>query len=219
MVTDLVGYYSLQVGWSHGFCDSLAHSRIRHHLFMEHADPGPGWRLCLRGDARALPVADDALDLVLLPHTLEFAADSHQVLREAERVLIPEGRLIIIGFNPWSLWGLLQQLRRRSEEVPWCGRFLSARRLMDWLALLGFQVEDTQPVMFLPPLPGSRLLRSFAHLEPFGRRWLPRFSATYALRAVKRVPTLTPITPLWQGKATVIPGQAVEPSARSRLDG
>lgn len=214
LVADLFGYYLLQVGWSRHFGDCISHSRIHHHVALEPITPGIGRGMSMLGDVHAFPVAGDSMDVVFLPHTLDFSLDPHQVLREAERVLIAEGRLILIGFNPWSLWGLWRLFRYQSRGIPWCGHFLSARRVMNWLTLMGFAVELHIPIMFLPPLPADRALRQFARLEPLGRRWLPMFSGAYALRAVKRVSRLTPITPIWKGKSRLLAGRAVEPTVR-----
>lgn len=214
LVADLFGYYLLQVGWSRHFGDCVAHSRVRHHVALESVTPGVGCGMSMFGNAHAFPVAGDSMDVVFLPHTLDFARDPHQVLREAERVLIPEGRLILIGFNPWSPWGLWRVLGHRGRGIPWCARFLGARRVMDWLTLRGFMVECQMPIMFLPPVPGARALRQFARLEPLGRRWLPMLSGAYAVRAVKRVSRLTPIVPPWKVKSRLLAGRAVEPSVR-----
>jgi ubiquinone/menaquinone biosynthesis C-methylase UbiE len=72
-------------------------------------------------DFGELPFATQSLDLVVLPHVLEFAAEPHQVLREVERVLIPEGQVIICGFNPSSLWGMRQVAGRLTGALPAAG--------------------------------------------------------------------------------------------------
>ncbi len=213
----LFGYYVLQVGWPQFFTDSVAHSRIRQHLTLEAGFPGRGAGNTLIGNELAFPVAGDSVDVVFLPHVLEFAADPHQVLRETERVLIPEGRVIVLGFNPLSTWGLWRLFRRRSGQMPWCGRFLTPLRVTDWLSLLGFDIEEQRPIMFLPPLARATLLRRFQPLEPMGQRWLSLFSAAYAIRAVKRVSTLTPVRPTWKARSRLLPGQAVEPTTRGSL--
>jgi SAM-dependent methyltransferase len=214
MLGDLFGYYLLQVGWSQAYTEALAHCRIRHHLILESRLPGLGAGRTLVGEERALPVASDCVDAVFLPHTLDFAPDPYQVLREAERVLIPEGRLVVLGFNPWGSWGWCRLLRRRAGRFPWNGRFLSPQRVSDWLNLMGFDLEWQEPLMFLPPLRRPGMLRRLETLEPLGRRWMPWTSGGYGIRAVKRVSTLTPVQPMWKIKGRLLPGQAVEPTAR-----
>ena len=104
----------------------------------------------LRCHFDALPFDAASLDLVVLPHALELARDPHLALREVERVLVPEGRVLIVGFNPASLWGTRQKLgrlRRRLSRssgelfLPHAGEFVGYRRLRDWLRLLSFEVE------------------------------------------------------------------------------
>jgi SAM-dependent methyltransferase len=160
-----------------------------------------------------LPVATDSVDAVFLPHTLEFAAAPHQVLREAERVLIPEGRVVVIGFNALSLWGLRRVIPGARGRVPWCAGFLTSFRVADWLSLLGFDVEMQEMMMFRPPWRRA-LGRQQSMLDSLGGRFWPMLGGVYAIRAVKRVSTLTPLRPSWQTRRRLLPGGAVEPTAR-----
>ena len=158
-----------------------------------------------------MPIANDSLDAVLLPHTLEFAADPRQVLREAERVLIPEGRLLILGFNALSPWALLRLFR--GHRVPWCGDFLSRYRVTDWLSLLGFDVEQQRMLVFQPPWSCGGWC-SPGLLAAAGRRYWPALGGVFAIRAVKRVSTLTPLRPSWKMRRKLLPGGAIEPTTR-----
>lgn len=89
----------------------------------------------------ALPILNKSVDAVLLPHTLEFAQSPHKVLREVDRILTDRGRLLILGFNPWSLWGLRQRFGLlRYRAFPEGARFHSQSRVCDWLELLGYEV-------------------------------------------------------------------------------
>jgi SAM-dependent methyltransferase len=150
----------------------------------------------LRCHFDALPFDAASLDLVVLPHALELARDPHLALREVERVLVPEGRVIIVGFNPASLWGARQKLgrlRRRlslgSGELflPHSGEFVGYRRLRDWLRLLSFEVEAGRFGCYIPPLTSARWLARFAWMERAGEHWWPVFGALYYIVAVKRV--------------------------------
>ncbi len=162
-----------------------------------------------------LPFASDSIDVVLLSHTLDFSPDPHPLLREVERVLIPEGKLIILGFNPFSLWGAWRLFRLRRRNIPWCGRFLSLSRLDDWLSLLGFEVQQVKRMMFIPPLQQSGLIRQLAIVERLGRRYWPMLSGSYVVQAVKRVSTLTPIEPAWKLGSRVLGGSVIEPTTRT----
>lgn len=153
--------------------------------------------LALHCDFDALPFPAQSLDLVVLPHALELARDPHLALAEVERVLVPEGRAVIIGFNPASLWGLRQRagqgvdrlgLRRdASPFLPRSGEFLAYRRLRDWLRLLSFEVEEARFGCWRPPLRSQGWLERTQWMEPLGERWWPVLGAAYCLVAVKRV--------------------------------
>ena len=168
----------------------------------------------LVADVARLPFASDSVDALIMVHTLDFSSDPHQVLREAERVLIAGGRVIVIGFNPYSLWGLWRLFGRWRGSVPWCGQFLSYPRLNDWLTLLGFGIEGTDVMEFRPPT------RSSAHLdavERFGRRVCPMLAGVYVVRAVKRVSRVTPVRQHWS-RLRVIGPRAIGPTARELKD-
>ena len=108
-VADVFGYHSLQLGMP--LLDGLRANRMPHRwLALDEAPaPGAGPIPDLLSHAVALPFPDNSLDLVLLPHALELSHDPHTALREVARVLVPEGRVVITGINPASLWGLRQR--------------------------------------------------------------------------------------------------------------
>ncbi|MDB5991030.1 MAG: SAM-dependent methyltransferase [Herbaspirillum sp.] len=149
-------------------------------------------------DFTELPFASQSLDLVVLPHLLEFAAEPHQVLREVERVLIPEGQVIISGFNPASLWGMRQAAGRLTGGafLPRDGEFISLPRLKDWLKLLNMEVGRAQFGCYAPPCDTQKWLHRFGFLEPAGARWWPYFGAVYVVRAIKRVQGMRLIGPV-----------------------
>lgn len=143
-----------------------------------------------------LPFDSCSLDLVVMPHVLEFNENPHRILREVERVLMPEGHVIIAGFNPRSLWGLWRRLGPKTG-YPWNGNFISLPRMKDWLALLGFEVVAGRFACYAPPLSNPDWLRRFRFMEPAGDRWWAVCGGVYFLQAVKRVPGVRPIKPRW----------------------
>jgi hypothetical protein len=145
---------------------------------------------------------------------LDFAQDPRLVLREAERVLIPEGRVLVLGFNAMSSWGLFRLIYRYRRHVPWCGRFLTPYRVEDWLKLLGFDVEMRELLVYRLPVRGALGPRSVA-LDRLGLRLWPALGGIYAIRAVKRVATLTPLRPSWSAAHPLLGGGVIEPSARN----
>lgn len=151
--------------------------------------------VCLHCDFDALPFPSNSLDLVVLPHALELARDPHDTLREVERVLVPEGRVVIVGFNPASLWGLRQRIGHLRQRLglggrlflPSDGGFIGHARVRDWLRLLGFEVERGRFGCWRPPLRSERGLERMAWMETVGARGWPVLGAVYLVEAVKRV--------------------------------
>ena len=219
LLEDSFGYYLLQIGLPERFRGAMSGCRIRHRVVLSTtAVTAARPEARIQGAPSRLPIASDSVDALLLPHTLDFAADAQQVLREAERVLIPEGRVLILGFNPISAWGLWRAIPRRRQRVPWCGEILTPFRVCDWLTLIGFQIERRQTLMHRLPLRGRYLTR-LDWLDQLGARWWPALGGIYAIRAVKRVSTVTPVRPRWTRRPTILPGRGLEPTARGSSDG
>lgn len=188
-VSDIFGYNAVQLGLPEH--DFLRSNRMPLR-FSAGNQVGNAVQLC----CDELPFACDSLDLVLLPHILEFAEHPHQILREVERVLRPEGNLIVSGFNPRSLWGMRRALGRK-RGYPWSGHFITLPRLKDWLALLGFEVVGGRFAAYAPPFQQTRWLERFAFMETAGDRWWAVSGGVYFLHAVKRVPGMRLIKPQW----------------------
>ncbi|MBV8210423.1 MAG: methyltransferase domain-containing protein [Burkholderiaceae bacterium] len=149
-----------------------------------------------------LPFATQSIDLVVLPHILEFAQEPHQVLREVDRVLVPEGQVIITGFNPASLWGLRQMLARAGARpyLPRDGQFISLPRIKDWLKLLSFEASRGCFGCYAPWAGSERWLARWAFMEHAGDRWWPVLGSVYMLTAVKRVRGMRMIGPVRKRK-------------------
>jgi len=204
-VEDVFGFNALQVGLPE--IDLLRANRMPHRL---HA--GQSAACDVRVDPCYLPFSAQSLDLVLLPHLLEFSEHPHQILREAERVLMPEGQIVISGFNPMSLWGLKRTVGRRKPQYPWCGDFIGLLRLRDWLKLLGFELNGGKFGCYAPPFGHAKWLKRFAFMEQAGDRWWPIAGGVYVVRAKKRNIGMRVVTPAWRnGNAKV---RALAPVAR-----
>jgi SAM-dependent methyltransferase len=153
-----------------------------------------------------LPIASESVDLMILPHVLEFAHDPHQVLREVDRVLRPEGRVFVSGFNPVSIWGARQVCLRSLPEritrpyLPGEGQFISVPRLKDWFKLLSFEMGPTQFGCFAPPFRSQKWLDRWRFMETAGDKFWPICGAVYFASAVKRVGGMRLIGPAWRGK-------------------
>lgn len=207
MVDDLFGYHLLQLGELGADAAFLMHCPVKRKTLIGHRADAVADSVVV-SEAQRLPVASDSVDAVILVHTLDFSPDPHQVLREVERVLIPEGRVIVIGFNPFSLWGLWRLFGRWRGMIPWCGHFLSYPRLLDWLTLMGFGIERQDVMEFRPPTRSGR----FDMIERLGRKLWPMLAGVYMVRAVKRVSRVTPVRQNWV-RLRVRGPRAIEPTA------
>lgn len=205
MVSDVFGFNALQIGLPQ--LDYLSENRIP---FRQKAgEPGDNGMVDVRCALPALPFATASVDLVVLAHALEFHEHPHQLLREVERVLIPEGQVVIVGFNPFSLWGLRRGLPSCPAGAPWNGRYMSLPRIKDWLALLSFEIDRGHFGRYAPPFRSSTWLSRCAWMEKAGDRWWPVAGAVYAIRAVKRVHGMRLVKPKW--KTAVAPAKALNP--------
>jgi SAM-dependent methyltransferase len=172
----------------------------------------------------ALPFPNASIDLIVLPHALELARDPHLTLREVERVLVPEGRVVISGFNPASLWGLRQSAgrvrrgmglnREQGLYLPRAGDFIGYWRLRDWLRLLSFEVEVGRFGCWRPPFGSEHWLARFAWMDRVGDRWWPVLGAVYFVVAVKRVHGMRLVGPLRRERRTALAAPSVVTSSQ-----
>jgi SAM-dependent methyltransferase len=220
LLEDCFGYFLLQVGARAAFRTALQDCRIRHRMLLEPAPLSTGGEdgqnpadKCFHGELTRLPFASDSLDAVVLPHSLDFSPHPHQVLREVDRVLIAEGRVLLFGFNPLSTWGMRRVWPRRAGRVPWCGSRLTPFRVCDWLTLIGFHLEVRRMLVFRPPVRRAFTSR-LDWIDSLGERYWPLLGGVYAVRAVKRLSAPTPARPSWRPRPSLLPGRAVNPTAR-----
>jgi hypothetical protein len=141
---------------------------------------------------------------------------------------MPEGHVIVSGFNPWSAWGMRRYYGAGRDEFPWRGQFIALPRLKDWMALLGFEITGGRMCCYVPPVRSEKWLRRFGFLEAAGDRWWPFAGGVYFLHGVKRVHGMRVITPQWKGRLAKSKSLATVPQrvrederlvARSREDG
>lgn len=213
-VKELSGARQLQVGLSHRLPLARGSDFIQRILTTPtwNAKIPDGVAVC---DADELPFPGDSMDLVILHHTVDFAAHPHQALREASRVLRGEGTMVLIGFNPFSLWGL-RKLVSRNRGGPWAGRFMMKSRMEDWLRLLDFSVESTGSSFFRLPLQRAVARERKGLVERLcGNRFLP-LGGYYCIRAKKRVYSRIPRKPVWQPQKVIsMPGRGTVGASRS----
>ena len=206
-VADVFGYNALQLGLPEH--DFLRASRIP---FKCHVAPsGPAG---LRARFRDLPIASNSVDLLVLPHVLEFSVNPHQILREVQRVLMPEGHAVIACFNPWSLWGVRRLFNFTPEVYPWDAQFINLPRLKDWLALLELEISAGKMGCYAPPFAQDKWLKRFGFMESAGDRWWPIAGGVYFLHVIKRVRGMRLIMPKWREEAARRPALSVVPKTQ-----
>jgi SAM-dependent methyltransferase len=191
-VDDVFGYRAVQIGLPE--VDFLRQNRIQFRFSLA-LEPGAA----VAADPLQLPLESQSVDLLALPHVLEFHANPHEVLREAERVLRPEGHVVISGFNTASLWRLRQLVPFMARSAaPWNAHFIGLLRLRDWLRVLGFELNGGKFGCYVPPFSRRKWLDRFAFMDQAGARWWPVLGGVYVVRAVKRVAGLRLVTPAWR---------------------
>ncbi len=238
-VSDIFGYHSLQLGFPE--LDALQANRMPHKWLALASLEKQALRFPLKGkserptgpesissprtaiytDSAALPFPESSLDLVAMPHTLELGSDPHSALREVARVLVPEGRVVISGFNPASLWGLRQRrdhlYQRFGYEgffLPDTGKYIGYWRLRDWLRLLDFELESAQFGCYRPALKSQQWLDRFDWMDPVGKRWWPIFGAVYFLVAVKHVRGMRLLEAGWKTHKSLATAPAIVASKK-----
>jgi len=207
----IFGYHFLQVGVSEAFL--LDESPVGHR-FLFVPQGGAASRHAV-ANSEALPLQTDSVDAVLIHHALDYTPDSHRLLREASRVLMPGGKLLIVGFNPLSTWGV-RRLARVGTRLPWSARFISANRVCDWLKLLEFSVERVSHCAYLLPFTHPRVVQLAPALEPFGKRFAAPFGAAYMIVACKQLMPVTPVMPRWPRISRPLIARTLGEPARAR---
>ena len=192
-MSEIFGYYSLQMGFLSSHHDLLSNSRItagfslveknllnltsefdadikeKNKNDLDRITHNKSNNLIISTNEQ-LPVETDNIDLVIATHALELSSDPHQVLREIDRVLVPEGHCIIIGFNPFSLMRIGRLLkpefykRTQTNDV----KMRSAHRVRDWFSVLGFEVLDVHHFGFRPGVKNQKVFERLSWLEKLG---------------------------------------------------
>jgi SAM-dependent methyltransferase len=181
----MFGYHLVKLG---GLSAQLSHQGcpIKHVVSVgrEHGDYG------ITSALEALPLSESSVDACLMAFSLNFSRDPHQLMREAHRVLIANGHLIVLTFNPYSLLGAAKYLPGNRQQLPWCGQMISPYRLKDWMRLLGHEVIWQEP-LFHGSLTGSSA--SWPWWERAAERFLSPLAGATLLISRKRELPLTPI--------------------------
>lgn len=211
LVSKMYGYRLLVVG-EPGFATTIDPNFIKHRFLLHpYSEQAEGF-LAVDSRLDMLAIACDSIDIVYLPHTLEFAQNPHEVLREAYRVLAPEGHLVIAGFNPISIWGLVRIFARLTQRAPWVANTVGVNKLKDWLSLLGFDIDKTSYYGFNIPINNAKFLSKTKVFDNIVSGIDLPICNNYILTAQKRVLPLTPIKPKFETARNFVPTGIIETS-------
>ena len=214
LMSEAFGYYAIQTGILSGKHDllkasriattfSIANANVKHHQ-QQQAVPK---KISVISSPEQLPVATDNVDLVVASHVLESSQDPHQVLREIDRVLVPEGHCILIGFNPLAhvkMGGLLSALKKDKDN-----RAPSMFRIKDWFSLLGFEVLESHYVGLRPNIKNKKLFAKMGWMENWGEFAGPALGKLYVLHVRKQVIAMRPHKKIWRAPAVLSGGKVV----------
>jgi SAM-dependent methyltransferase len=190
------------LGWEDEFVDCTLY---KNYTVLDAKNLGHDGARKIQAKAYCLPLQSDSVDMIIMPHLLEFDAHRFQTIREVERVLKPEGLLIVLNFNPWSIWVRYQYLWDKKMADSWGGHFISRSRILDWLKLLNFEVTVSSE--FNLDSVHSTHGKFITHSHSFS-------STAYAIKAIKRRYNLIPLTPVKNGSPRLILVNSVNSSAR-----
>ena len=208
VVMDTFGFYAIQMG--NFDIDFLDQSRIQNKFSLNSNHPD------LMTSNEALPFDEASVDLLIAPHILEQMIEPYELLKEIHRVLMPEGRLIITGFNPVSLWGI-KRLLSFDIDYPWNTKFISLSKIKEWLPIVGLEMVEGKMGCYVPPIQQESWLRKIHAMEKLGDRWWPMLGGFYSLVIQKRVHGMNAIQPLWKKKLIKTPVYSAQRSRTFRL--
>ncbi|GLR69495.1 methyltransferase domain-containing protein [Agaribacter marinus] len=195
VVERLFGYYLLKVGALSSEL-TLATSPIKH-KFNFSANISESTQLC--GKSNQLPIQNNSVDVFVVLAELDFAQDPHQIVREIDRSITSNGHVVIAGFNPFSLAGIMKYLPINRNNLLHQGRFFTAARVKDWLQLLDFEVIQQEQVIYSSLFMRKRL-GEHSRIMRWCKRYCPWFSSMYIIVARKREIPLSPIKQKWHLK-------------------
>ena len=203
VLQSLFGRHILQIGnW--GGQSLLASADMLHRAVLGTLDDDFGDTQAVT-QLESLPILSQSVDAVLLPHTLEFTPSPHNLLREVDRILTDRGRLMVLGFNPWSLWGLRRVLGLGNRAFPPGARFHATGRLGDWLELLDFEISEVR--RFGVGFPWNRPRSAGAPFD-LGSLTMPLMEC-YLIVAKKRVIPMSLVTRLPRAQVRPLVGRAL----------
>ena len=224
-LSEIFGYYAIEMGVLSEKHSLLQHSRIAAGFTLvnsthkirkntpfsnnDNVKNGNSQLPSLVTTIEQLPIATDNVDLVIASHTLELSEDPHQVLREIDRVLVPEGHCILIGFNPYSIFQLGQFVRSRFSKDKSNYKTRSVARVRDWFSVLGFEVMDVHYMGVRPAVNNKKIFDALGWLERLGEYAGPVLGNMYVIHAKKQMVAMRPNKKVWRAPAVLSGGKVV----------
>ncbi len=212
ILPELFGYHLVWFGVA-DYRTGILSSSIRHCTHLQMLGECAACSCDVVGCHTQLPIQRDSIDVVILSHLLEYSPHPHAILREVERVLHPDGHIIILGFNPISFYGLYRILPGFRGNMPWQGRFYHPLRIRDWLQLLGFSLKSVSYTAFLPPIQHYGMVKRIKFLERVGQGFLAPMNSVYMIVAHNLAVPPSIVMPARKKKKTVLDG-VIEPTTR-----
>ncbi len=189
------------LGWEHEFVDCLLY---KNYTILDAKHLGCAHARKIQAKAYRLPLQSDSVDMIIVPHLLEFDAFRFQTMREIERVLKPEGIFLALNFNPWCMWIRCQYLWDRHLADSWKGHFIGRPRILDWLKLLNFEAVQSSDFM---------LEKVVTRNGKYIAKGNPIASTAYAIKAIKRRYNLIPLTPVADAKHRLVMANSMSRTA------
>jgi len=217
ILSETFGYYAIEVGLLSGSHDLLQFSRIAAGFSITNNECQRFKSASVISKAEHLPIATDNVDLVVASHVLELSQDPHQVLREIDRVLVPEGHCLLIGFNPFGISQLKRNLTSRISRKKNPQKMRSVPRVRDWFSLLGFEVLDVHYLGVRPPVKNKKVFDALNWLEKFGEFAGLMLANMYVIHVKKQIVAMRPHKKVWRAPAVLSGGKVVLNSTAQKI--
>lgn len=192
ILPNFFGYYLVQLGGPLEL-NWLSSSPIKYHVRYCPSIPKNASKNSVRGSFYQLSFYTESIDVILMPHILELTENPEVILKEAIDVLMPDGHIIILGFNPMSLWGMWWLAKHKRKNIPWIGHFHRIGLVRHWLSYFDCEIETLETFFFRPPYADLERRQKMRIFETIGQSCWPWLGGLYMISARKRVMGMRPI--------------------------
>lgn len=198
---NISGNYILQIGSDPIFVKSL---NFKNKIYLNAAKPKIRDETYVIGKLNALPFMPNSMDTILLPHILETYEQAKRFLKECYDIISPEGYLVILGFQPWSLVGIQHWLLSKGN---WESKYNSSYKIRSWLKKIGFEIQDENAFFYDKDRNIIKWVKKIYNIKNISDLALPRITGIYIIVAKKRVLALRPV---FNVKAAIKPGWSTQ---------